>query len=439
MTPPGRGPPGRPQHDLMSTYDLLSDGAAMAAVAAESSDNQRPVHGVLFGVDDITSGLSGKQTRWPADILETMAEEGIFEGKPITKAASLDPEQHVGVEMTEDGPQLTGAVSMDEKVGEIASTTFKEGVGLLYEGFVADWEAEDDIESGLAQVSPVVMRDVELVDGEDGDPDALYEPTEVHGARDVAIVADGAVPSNEITIGPSPDMDTQTAEALTSTFEMNFDALTDSTPGGDDGQNGGDGKSTSGSSGTNTTPYTMDLTDKEQELVAAARQKDDPTVVEADVPDRLNELEAEIEEHEDLIAEATDVDDPEVMDAETAEAMRERVTIVEEMMAEALTEETGLREATVEAMSFDAMAAQFETDEGELDVEALTQTPETGSGPTGGGGSGPSDEDVERIEEIDQKLSTAGSVLPDKRVEALQNEAAELADADDYDAALEVL
>jgi hypothetical protein len=186
----------------------------------------------------------------------------------------------------------------------------------------------------------------------------------------------------------------------------------------------------------------MDLTDKEQELVAAARQKDDPTVVEAEVRDRLSELEEEIDEHEEIIEEAAEVGDPEVMDAEEAEAMRERVAIVEEMMAEALTEDLGLREATVEAMSFDAMAAEFQTDDGDLDVEALTQTPESGSGPTGGGGSGGgglTDEDRDRIEEIDEKLSTVGNSLPDARVEALQDEAAELADADDYDAALEVL
>lgn len=427
--------------ELMNTYDILSDGAAMAAVGDEPADNQLPVHGVLFGVDDVTSGLTGKQTRWPAEILETIAEEGIFEGKPFTMADSLDPEQHVGVTMTDDGPALTGAVSMDEKVGEITATTFDEDAGLLFDGFIADWEAEEAIETGLAQVSPVVMRELELVEGEEGDPDALYEVTDVGAARDVALVADGAVPSNEINVGQSPMIAPETAEALSAHYGVDVEALADQ-PGGDDGQDGGDGQSTpdDGNGDTNTNPLTMDLTDKEQELVAAARQKDDPTVVESDVEDQLEELEAKIDEHEEVITAATEVDEPEVMDAETAEAMRERVDIVEDMMAEALTEETGLREATVEAMTFDAMAAQFETDEGDLDVEALTQTPETGSGPTGGnGGSGPSDEDLERIEEIDQKLSSAGSVLPDSRVEALQDEAAELAGADDYDGALEVL
>ena len=421
------------------TYEILSDGAGVAAVAAEPTDNQLPAHGVLFGPDDVTTGLTGQRTRWPADILEQMAEDGVFEGKPLTMADSLDPEQHVGVTMTDDGPALTGAVSMDEKVGEITATTFDPDTGLLFEGFVADWEAEETVETGLAQISPVVIRESELVEADsEGDPDALYEVTDVQSARDVALVADGAVPSNEINVGPSTAIGHQAAEALSAHYGVDVEALANDHPGGDDGHNGGDGQSTP----AKDDPLIMDLTDKEQELVAAARQKDDPTVVEAEVRDRLTELEEQADEHEDLIEEASGVDDPEVMDAETAEAMRERVDIVEGMMAEALTEEKGLRDATVEAMSFDAMAAEFETDEGDLDVEALTQMPESGSGPTGGSGggsSGPTDGDKQRIEEIDEKLSSVGNALPDERVEALRDEAADLADADDYDGALEVL
>mgnify|MGYP000297793284 CR=1 FL=1 len=554
----------------MTMYDVLGDGSTVAAVGDVSADsNQLPVHGVIFGVDDVTTGLSGKRTRWPADVLEAVAEEGLFEGKPITLADSLDPEQHVGVEITDDGPALTGAVSMDEKVGEITGTAFDPDTGLLFEGFVADWDAEELVERGLAQVSPVVMRDLELVEGEADDPDALYEVREVHAARDLALVADGAVPSNEINVGESPALGSEMAEALTAHFGVDLDVealqrerarrptysdtedaewstptlaeyltgydslpspddvdsvddLTDEDrtliaeksllgtpagdtlrevrffpvvdpsndalnrralgavrsgrgeqadipddalasaqrmagellndefdadvdieaasnyPGSDDGPGGGSGQSTSATTGL---PTMDDLTDHEQELVAAARQKDDPTVVEAEVRDRLDELEATIDDHDDLIDEAADLDDPEVMDAETAEAMRERVSIVKEMMAEALQDRTGLSDSAIEAMPFEAMAAEFETEDGDLDVEALTQSPETGSGPTGGDGGdgGPSEEDIERIAEIDNKLSTVGSALPDERVEALREEAADLAGADDYDGALEVL
>jgi len=423
----------------MTTYEILDSDGGIAALAHDA-DGGTVVHGVIIGDRDTTTGMSDKQTRWPGDVLEKAA--GLAEGHPITMASSLDPEQHVGVEQTEDGPKLTGAVSMDEKVGEITDDAYAEGVGWLFEGFLADWEAEDVVERGLAQVSPVVVRDLELVEGEAGDPDAVYEATEVTAFRDLAIVADGAAPSNEISVGQSPDM-AATAEALATHFGAEVEALSDAvsgdeTPGGDDGPDGGQDPSTPARDWRTT--MSDDLTDKERELLAAAGQKDDPTVVEAEVPERLSELEEQLNEHEELLEEAATVDEAEVLDAEEAEAMQERVAIVEEMMAEALQEQKGLRESTVEAMGFEAMAAEFQTDDGDLDVEALTQTPETGSGPsTGNGDSGVTDEDRERIKEIDKKLDAMGAALPTSRVEALQEEAADLANADDYDAALEVL
>lgn len=436
----------------MSTYEILSDGETLAAVATEPDDDNRlPVHGVILGEGDVTTGLTGKRTRWPAEVLEQMADDSVFEAKPITMADSLDPEQHVGIEAEDDGDdrtiRVTGAVSMEEKVGEVTDTAFESGLGLLFDGFIADWEAEDVVERGLAQVSPVLIREVDLVEGEEGDPDALYEATEVLAARDLALVADGAAPSNEIKVG-SLDAANELAEALSAHFgaDVDLEAGTDASRsdhrGGDDGpeDNAGDGEGQSTPARDWRTNMSDDLTDKERELLAAARQKDDPTVVEAEVPDRLSELEEQINEHEEIISAATDLDEPEVMESEEAEAMSNRVDIVEEMMDEALTEQTGLREATVEAMSFEAKASEFESDDGDLDVEALTQSPETGTGPTGSGsGDGPSDEDVERIEEIEQKLSTVGGTLPDSRVEALREEAADLAGADDYDGALEVL
>jgi hypothetical protein len=420
----------------MSTYEILSDDGGIAALAHDA-DGGTTVHGVIIGEGDTTTGLSNKETRWPGDVLEQAA--GLAEGHPITMADSLDPEQHVGVKQTDDGPQLTGAVSIEEKVGEITGDAYADGVGWLFEGFIADWEAEDVVERGLAQVSPVVVRDLELVDGEPGEPGAVYEATEVTAFRDLAIVADGAAPSNEITVGQSPDM-TATAEALSEHFDVDAEALSAAAsggqpPGGDDGPDGGSDPSTPANSGL----ITMDLTDNEQELVAAARQKDDPTVVEAEVPDRLSDLEEQLTEHEEVLEEAADIDEPAVMEADEAEAMTDRVAVVESMLAEALQEEKGLRESTVEAMSFEAMAAEFQTDDGDLDVEALTQTPETGSGPSTGGDSGVSDDDRERIQAIDEKLDAMGSALPAERVEALQEEAADLAGEDDYDAALEVL
>lgn len=66
--------------------------------------------------------------------------------------------------------------------------------------------------------------------------------------------------------------------------------------------------------------------------------------------------------------------------------------------------------------------------------------PDVQSGGGSGGGSDDMDDaDRERIEEIEAKLSTIRSALPQERVEALEEEAAELAGTDDYEAALEAI
>jgi len=414
----------------MARNDVVTGGEALAAGGDESTTDQLPVHGVILGEDDVTTGLSGKRTRWPGSVLEEMADDGLFVGRPITMADSLDPEQHVGVTVDCDGTDrsitLDGAVSLDEKVGEVTDTAYESGTGLLFEGFIADEEAEASVIDGLAQVSPVLVRDLAVVEDDGGE--ALYEPQRVAAARDLALVADGAAPSNDIDPGTGAGLDPSTAEALAAAFDT-----TD--PAGDDGTR----DTSSQSIRAQSDQFDMELSDTEQELVAAARQTDDPRVVPAAERDRLDDLEAQLDEHSDIIEEAADIDDPQVLSADEAAAMTDRINRVEAMMADVLSERAGLREATVEAMSFEAMAAEFETDDGGFNVEALTQSPETGTTTNGDGDSGPSDAELERIQAIDEKLSTVGSALPDSRIEALQSEAADLADVESYDDAVEVL
>jgi len=201
--------------------------------------------------------------------------------------------------------------------------------------------------------------------------------------------------------------------------------------GGDDGPDGGMGQSTPATDWR--TIMSDNLTDKERELLAAAGQKDDPVVVEAGVRERLSE-------HDELLDDAESTEDPVVVESTNYDALQERVSEVRDVLSEALQERTGLSDAAIKAMPFEALAAEFETDDGDLDVEALTQSPETGSGPSGDGGTdGPTDEDLERLGEIKTKLDTVGDALPDSRVEALREEATSLAETDDYAAAMEVL
>lgn len=143
-----------------------------------------------------------------------------------------------------------------------------------------------------------------------------------------------------------------------------------------------------------------DLTDKERELLAAAGQKDDPMVVEAEVPERLTELEETTNEHEDLLSEADGIEDPVVQEADEAEALSEFRSFFKEALAEQKDVDPEMLKNDVEALT-----SEFRDDEGDLDIEALTQSPETGSGPADGDDRlDLSDEEREEIEAMQRRI-----------------------------------
>jgi hypothetical protein len=185
-------------------------------------------------------------------------------------------------------------------------------------------------------------------------------------------------------------------------------------PEGDDGSHDGAGSSTP-DDGTQSDPLMDNITDAERELLAAARQLDDPMVVETAAAERLSE-------HEELIEAAEATDEPTVVSEPDYDTLEARVDEVRTVLADALQEQTGLSEPTVEAMPFEALAAEFEADDGALDVESLAQSPETGSGP-----SDPnlSDEERERKQEIEERLSTLDgedNAFAERETERLESE-----------------
>jgi hypothetical protein len=183
---------------------------------------------------------------------------------------------------------------------------------------------------------------------------------------------------------------------------------------GDDGSRGSTGQSLPDDE-TQSDPLMDDITDEERELLAASRQLDDPTVVETDAAERLSD-------HEELIEAADGIDEPTVVSESDYETLEARVDEVREVLADALQEQTGLSDTAIEAMPFEALATEFETDDGALNVEALAQNPETGSGP-----SDPnlSDEKRERKGEIEERLETLSgedNVIAEREMERLESE-----------------
>lgn len=388
---------------MTDSNDVIEGGIAVLSSGTDD-EGQTTVNGIALGENDITQGMAEKRTLWPGDVLEAAADG--LAGKPLVR-------NHPGVEKTDDGVRLDPKPPIEEVVGEVTDSRYEEGVGILFQADVDDATIAEQIDRGRAEVSPVVGRQL----GEFDDDLDAHPVEQITGFRDLGVVVDGASPSNSIQMGAATAM---MADALSAAF------------GSDGDESSGDEPAESGTGNGGQSPD-MDLTDKEKELIRQARATDDPVVVGS--------------EDEETIKEYKQLDDPEIVEAEQVEALSEQVEGVRSVMADALVDRTGLGEETVASLGFDALMSEFSDDEGNLEADALVQSPEAGDpsdpddgGDGDGGGDGDLDDDARgRIEEINEKLSYVGGSLPADRVEALREEACDLADTDDFDAALEVV
>jgi hypothetical protein len=173
-------------------------------LATESSDVPTLVYGVALGEGDVTRGGSGKETLWPRETLEAAADG--LEGQPLATDTNH----------TADGAKPQTPV--EAIAGEVTWSGYKPGVGVVYEAEVDDESLAEKIQNGRLEVSPLVSRDVEpLSEGQ-----ADYKATDIHRWRDLALVAQGAAPSNSIAPGENP----MKAEALHDAIA----ALQDMTP-----------------------------------------------------------------------------------------------------------------------------------------------------------------------------------------------------------------
>jgi len=149
------------------------------------------------------------------------------------------------------------------------------------------------------------------------------------------------------------------------------------------------------------------------------------------------ELPAGLETSEavEVLESAGEYDEPTVVEANEYESLQAKVSEVRGVLEEALAEKADLRDETIEALGFEALCSEFEDDEGTLQVEALTQEPE--SGEDGSGGSdGPEalgdDADTEKAEALYQDYQTFEN-------EALKGDIQEALGVSDWDTAMEVL
>lgn len=187
-----------------------------------------------------------------------------------------------------------------------------------------------------------------------------------------------------------------------------------------------------------------DAEEHDRRVTELARQFDDvPDFAEQENEANNESMEDEPElsdEERELLSEARKHDEAVVLGADEHEALMEEVETAKDAYAEVLAEEWGTdTEKIATNFGIEALREEVEgmTKDDGVD-EALAQNPETGDADVDDEDEGGVDEEaLERIGEIDKKLSTVGTALPDDRVEELQNEAMELADADSYDEALD--
>jgi hypothetical protein len=123
----------------------------------------------------------------------------------------------------------------------------------------------------------------------------------------------------------------------------------------DDGTHGGKSPSSAANSET-TTMSENDLTETEQAVLAAAEGLESPA---------------------EALEKYAAAEQPTVVESDEYESLKENVESVRGVMEDALCERTDLKKETVEALDFEALRAEFETEDGELDAEALVQSPES--------------------------------------------------------------
>jgi len=127
-----------------------------------------------------------------------------------------------------------------------------------------------------------------------------------------------------------------------------------------------------------------------------------------------------------------DLENPAVVEQDTIDALENQVGEVEGLMREALADRTDLKEATLEALAFEALKSEFETDEGDFDVEALTQTPESGNPSDPGTEALSDDADMDKAEALYQDYQTFGT-------DGLKADIQEALGVSEWDTATEVL
>lgn len=137
-------------------------------------------------------------------------------------------------------------------------------------------------------------------------------------------------------------------------------------------------------------PEGLDV-DKASEVLGEYARTDDAQIVDQSELDALEDAKDDLEDE--------------------VEALEANLSEIEAPLRAALQERTGLSEAAVSDLSYEALTDEFRNDEGDIDVDALAQNPETGE---------PANEPDNQTEEAEALASDLGFDSRDEAVEVLE-------------------
>lgn len=151
-----------------------------------------------------------------------------------------------------------------------------------------------------------------------------------------------------------------------------------------------------------------------------------------------------VDDAADVLGEYHTTDEAQIVSADTLSNLEDKVDELADVFRAALDEQTALSRDTIDSMPVDALCNEFRDEDGEIAPDTLNQEPETTTGGDGGsdGGDGGSDtpddwretlsrDDEEELQLIRRKITSFENRGIEGRVDALEQEAAEIAGVDD--------
>lgn len=155
------------------------------------------------------------------------------------------------------------------------------------------------------------------------------------------------------------------------------------------------------------------------------------------LPDGLD-----LETAESVLREYAQTDDAQIVSEGTVDALETEVQEFKAVFAELLAEESPQSADTLARQDAEALTEPYRNDDGDIEVDTLRQTPETGDPDDPDGGSDPSDPDLDALSGTEQRRIV--EVLQPKRrsfrqrgmdesADAIETEILELTGYDEYD------